>query len=87
MEKSELAAVIGGALTVIVGLIGAVYASVTGRIARVEKRQEDESAAVWGAIDGQREDTKTILREMTTKDDLRASEQRIMQAFRGGHAD
>lgn len=88
MDKSELLALVGGAFTVIAALSGLAYASVISRIQRNEELREQDMTAVWKAIDEQRADTKKLLSEMVTKEDLRRAEDRLIAALRpAGHAD
>jgi hypothetical protein len=88
MDKAELLAIVGGAFTVIAALTGLAYTSVISRIQRNEELREQDMAAVWKAIDEQRADTKKMLAEMVTKEDLRRAEDRLIAALRpAGHAD
>jgi hypothetical protein len=88
MDKAELLAIVGGAFMVIAALTGLAYTSVISRIQRNEELREQDMAAVWKAIDEQRADTKKMLAEMVTKDDLRRAEDRLIAALRpAGHAD
>lgn len=82
MEKAELYAIVGGAFTVISALSSLAYASVVDRINRNEALREKDMAAVWNAIDEQREDTKAILAGMVTKDDLARSTDQLLSALR-----
>ncbi len=75
---------LGVALAAVSALSGIAYRSVVSRIEAAEKRNEQENQQLWGAVEKQREDIKELLKVVVTKDDLRRSEDRIVQAVRPG---
>ena len=82
MDKAETyATLLAGAAAVISTLAGLAYSSVLDRIKRSEDTREKEMAAVWSAIDEQREDTKKILTSMVTKEDLNRSTDQLIKAL------
>lgn len=82
MDKAETyATLLAGAAAVITTLAGLAYSSVLDRIKRNEDQRERDLEAVWGAIDGQRKDTKEILTSMVTKEDLNRSTDQLIKAL------
>ena len=70
------------ALAALSGLVGIAYRGVLSRLDAADKRHDADTQSLWSAVEKQREDIKDLLKVVVTKDDLRRSEDRIVQAVR-----